>query len=340
MRADNHRAAGLASVFGLLRRELLREGAAMMRIVLALVLLLAACAPPGALSYLPGGTPGGTVQRVFVATNRNLAPSDDPGLFEQGFGEARAPRLRYAWLDVSVPAVHRAGLIEWPGQPGSGGGFVVTDEARFDRAAEFLRAVEAAKRHPQDETVVFVHGYSTNNAKAVYRLAQIAHDFQLPVPVVAFSWPSSGLRRGYVYDRDSVIYSRDALEELLVTLTEGGHNVLLVGHSMGTQLVMETLRQMSIGGRGDVLARLNGVALISPDIDEDVFLRQAARIKPFPEPFAVLVSHHDRALNLSAWLTGKPVRLTLRSASVLTPRPSPAELSPHSPIIPATVSTI
>jgi esterase/lipase superfamily enzyme len=156
--------------------------------------------------------------------------------------------------------------------------------------------------------VLFVHGYNVDNAEAVYRLAQIAHDYDAEQPVIAFSWPSAGNPRGYAYDRDSVVYSRDMLEALLVALS-ARRDVLIVAHSMGSQLTMETLRQMAIGDNGAVLKRLSGVALISPDIDEDVFRRQASRIVPFPQPFLIAVSARDRVLNLAAFLTGKPSRL-------------------------------
>ncbi len=73
--------------------------------------------------------------------------------------------------------------------------------------------------------------------------------------------------------------------------------------------MMEALRQASIAGDEKSINALRGVALISPDIDEDVFVQQALKIEPFPEPFLVLVSKMDSALSVSAWLTGKPWRL-------------------------------
>ncbi|MBV2361307.1 alpha/beta fold hydrolase [Thalassococcus sp. CAU 1522] len=285
----------------------------MLRVVLMLCLIVAVpgCAARGVLSILPGVTaPGAVIQPVFIATNRLPSQQAETGLFQQRFGETRDPTLRYARLDVSIPPGHLPGRIEWPGGqlPDPSQHFVVAQEDRLDRG-DFLRALQTAGAG-QVDVLLFVHGYNVNNAEAAYRLAQIAHDFDADLPVIAYSWPSAGSPRGYVYDRDSVIFSRDGLEELLLALTgPGGRRVLIVAHSMGSQLVMETLRQMAIGGKGTALSRLAGVALISPDIDEDVFLRQAARIQPFPQPFLLMVSSRDRILDVSAFLTGKPSRL-------------------------------
>lgn len=273
----------------------------MMRyLVLICLCFVASCAPRGAFVMASGDA--GTVQAVFVATNR-YAPD---GAGQAGLGVTRDARLRFGRVDISIPPGHKMGRIEWPGQgaPDPARHFVAVGEAEYGSEAALLEAFG-----PAPEVVLFVHGYNVNHAEAVYRLAQIAHDFDADLPVIAYSWPSAGNPRGYVHDRDSVIFSRDGLERLLEALTGDGRRVLLVGHSMGSQLVMEVLRQLSISGRGAVLDGLSGVALISPDIDNEVFVQQARRIRPFPEPFMLVTSARDRILGLSAWLSVSPVRL-------------------------------
>ena len=83
----------------------------------------------------------------------------------------------------------------------------------------------------------------------------------------------------------------------------------IVAHSMGALLTMETLRQMAIAKPGSVAREIDGVVLLSPDIDIDLFRSQARRIGKLPETFAVFLSERDRALNLSARLTGSEERL-------------------------------
>lgn len=278
---------------------------------LSVNLVLVGCAPRGAITLLPGigeDVDDAAVQTVFIASDRRLDGSGSDALIEQRFGEERNPQLRYGRIDISIPPTHVPGQIEWPGNrpPDPKQHFIARSGTRYVNQYAFLKDIP---RHEDGTVVLFVHGFNVNNAESIYRLAQIAHDYETETPVISFSWPSAGDARGYVYDRDSVIFARDDLETLLVGLARDNRKAVILAHSMGGQLVMETLRQMSISGKGDALRPIAGVALISPDIDEDVFLRQANRITPFPEPFMLMVSQRDRALGLAALITGKPSRL-------------------------------
>ncbi|MCT4557426.1 MAG: alpha/beta fold hydrolase [Pelagimonas sp.] len=286
----------------------------MTRFFIALILFVGVtgCAPRGNFSYLPLPVlQGEELQRVYVATNRAAYRYGNIELVRQQFGDRRDPVLRFGRIDISVPPAHAIGQIEWPSR-GSGDPsqhFLTRDGRVFETESEFHTALRSDAMAHSREIIVFVHGYNVNNAEALYRLAQIAHDFEAPVPVLAYSWASAGEPRGYVYDRDSVIFSRDGLEEVLTGLAQQNWKVTLIAHSMGSQLVMETLRQMSISGNRKTLRKIHGLALISPDIDEDVFVQQARRIHPIPQPFLLLVSTRDKALGLSAWLSGRPQRL-------------------------------
>ena len=119
------------------------------------------------------------------------------------------------------------------------------------------------------------------------------------IPVL-FSWPSQGNIRGYVADRDGVTYARDDLVNLLTLLdrTQRSRQVVVVGHSMGAWLVMESLRQLRLRGSHGILDRLQ-VGLLAPDIDVDVFREQMSVIGHLTSPLTVLVSRDDRALGLS-----------------------------------------
>ncbi|WP_300531014.1 alpha/beta fold hydrolase [uncultured Mameliella sp.] len=280
--------------------------------VLTICLSIAACGPRGMVSLVQGVKPevyDAAVQRVFIASNRHLEQGSPEEALHQAFGESRDPVVSYGRIDISIPPVHQPGQIEWPGndRPDPAQHFVALSGERYASQLAFLRDLPRPGGRP--DVVLFVHGFNVNNAEAVYRLAQIAHDYETDDPVISFSWPSAGDPRGYVYDRDSVIFARDDLESLLLGLAREKRRVLIIAHSMGSQLVMETLRQISISGKGRALTSIIGVALISPDIDEDVFLRQSRRIEPFPEPFMIVVSRRDRALGLAALLTGTPSRL-------------------------------
>ncbi len=110
------------------------------------------------------------------------------------------------------------------------------------------------------------------------------------------------------HDRDSALFARDGLEALLREIAAAGSNrIVLVAHSLGSSVTMEALRQLRIGGRDDVLNRISGVILMSPDLDVDLFRSQAQRVDPLPQPFVIFTSQRDRALRISAAITWSTV---------------------------------
>ncbi|WP_342071156.1 alpha/beta hydrolase [Yoonia algicola] len=264
------------------------------------ILILSGCSPRGYFEAFSPQTAPLATQTIFVATQR-----DGPSLLALSGDRVRT--LRYGRIDVSIPAEHEVGQIEWARD---GEGFGVAGAWSYPEASGFRRAIQTQPGASDDVIVVFVPGYNMTLAEATYRQAQIAHDYQMTGPQVLFAWPSAAEPLGYIYDRDSAIFARDALEGLLADLgRQQDRRILLVGHSMGGQLVTETLRQMSIGGNTALNGRLEGVVLLSPDIDVDVFQTQLDRIDPLPDPFVIVVSQRDRALRLSARLSGQTQRL-------------------------------
>ncbi|MFN3210565.1 MAG: alpha/beta hydrolase [Roseovarius sp.] len=263
---------------------------------------LVSCAPREAADYAPS-VPGAHLQRLYVATQKAL---DRTG---QTFGEERTGQMRHFRADISIPPTHRPGHVSWPkGPPDAATDFVVAGTDVYPSARAFIADVKAAR--PGQEMQVFVHGYNVTLSEGLYRLAQMREDFKVAEPSVLFAWASAGDPRGYVYDRDSVLYARDDLEELLTALTSGpGDRVTLLAHSMGAHLVMEVMRQAALKGERQLLDRISGVVLMSPDIDPDIFRRQAEAIGDLPQPFLIFVTQQDRALSLASLITGRKKRL-------------------------------
>ncbi|KZY30848.1 hypothetical protein A3731_04910 [Roseovarius sp. HI0049] len=286
--------------------------AAARRLALGLVAAaLVACSPRQAAQFAPPD-PSASIERIYVATELDL---DDLG---RQFGQTRPKGLKYLHVDVSIPPTHTPGKVEWPdGPPDAATDFVMTGSQVYRGADEMRGAMR--RRTPGTETLVFVHGYNNTFSDAVYRFAQMRADFGTTGPGLLYAWPSAGDPRGYAYDRDSVLYSRDDFGQVLEGLTrDDGERVFLLAHSMGAQLVMETLRQAALRGDRALLNRINGVVLISPDIDPDVFRVQADVIGDLPQPFLIFVSQEDRALSLAGLLTGRKPRLgTIESAEQL-----------------------
>lgn len=239
---------------------------------------------------------------IWVASQRSLAG-------------AHLPQPWHSRIDVSVPPDRVAGELAYP-RPGGDPDrqFLVSGGGRFADAGAFRRAVERdlATRAPGDRDIVlFVHGYNYSFAEGVYRTAQLAHDLQLPGVQAHFSWPSRIKPYAYAGDRDGALYSRDGLVQTIELLAgaKGRGRIVLMAHSMGGQLLMETLRQLALTGRRDLIDQIDGVVLMSPDLDLRLFRSQVRAIGPLPQPFVILSSPRDRALQLAALLSDEPVRL-------------------------------
>ncbi len=277
---------------------------------------LAACTPRGVLTLYPAAGSVGKVQTVFVSTTRQVEADGQ-------ISRKRAANASFLRYDISVPPQHEVGEVDWPrGKPDPQQDFLTTGFSRFTDGGNFTtNLAKALRTHPKGhrEVVVFVHGFNNNFAEGLYRLAQLSNDMDLQNPTVHYSWPSAGNPLGYAYDRDSALFARDGLENLLHMVRDAGADqILLVGHSMGAFLTVETLRQMSISDNAEMRRMINGVILISPDIDVDLFRQQATRIEPLPQPFVIFTSKKDRALRLAARLSGKHERLgNVQDISVL-----------------------
>lgn len=119
--------------------------------------------------------------------------------------------------------------------------------------------------------------------------------------------------------RDAITYSRDDLVHVLNTLAGQPQvgRITLFGHSMGAMLVAEALRQLRLTGQDETIERLGDVVLAAPNIDIDVFRRQMEIIGPLDPPLTLLVAPDDRALTISARLTGSRSRLGTRDVQDL-----------------------
>jgi esterase/lipase superfamily enzyme len=138
----------------------------------------------------------------------------------------------------------------------------------------------------------------------------MVHDFRSPGVSVSYAWPSAASVSSYGFDRESALFSRDGLERVLELLARSNaENLVVVGHSMGTVVVMETVRQLAIRGSDRVLDRIQAIVLIAPDIDPDLFASEVRALAPREMPIYVSVSGRDRALRVSGLLRGQEERL-------------------------------
>ena len=278
--------------------------------------LVAACSTPTGIKFTPAVSDVPyqeklTLEPVLVATTR--APFGDAD-----YSGERDAKLHLASYQVSIPETHKVGQIEWPrNKPDPKRHFAVASVDPFNSPQAFQHhlsnmAAGASDKlnHAPRSAALFVHGYNTDFSESLYRAAQLRHDFGLKMPLALYSWPSAGEPGLYIYDRDSIKTSRDQLAELInLMVSSKVDDIVLIAHSLGSELLMETLRQLAIANNGRLPAKIHSVILISPDLDIDVFNAQLNAIKVLPREFAIFASQKDRALLLSSFLAGDKNRV-------------------------------
>lgn len=275
----------------------------------SVLLLVATCGDRTPAPIVPKAQTQDETVSVFVVTNRDR---NDEGYFSN----ARSDVTSYNKTLVGIPASHEIGdAPKYSKKPNLKKHFAIASETNFGSDQEFLRALRAElqSRPPSErEVTLFVHGYYNGYSDSVFRSAQISKDFGNPGVGVAFSWPSAGHPAGYTYDRESVLFARDAMEETLYLLGQAGaRNVLVMGHSMGGLLVMEVLRQIELTRPGWASQNIETVILVSPDIAVDLFHEQLERVGKLPDQFVVITSKNDKALRFSSKLNSGTNRLGL-----------------------------
>ena len=288
--------------------------------ILVCLMILTGCAIRGDLNRVPSelssGLPSGLSSGLATATERPIFFATSRGFDALPFGTNRARNLTYGRADVSIPAAHEPGQIEWPNRnPDPAKHFLLADTASYPTSAALRQDLnrELSRRAPENRDVaIFVHGFNTRFGDGIYRIAQMGHDLELPGVSLTYSWPSAGNPLNYAYDRDSALFARAGLKQLLEDVAKSdARDIILIAHSLGSLVSMETLLTLRQTGREDVFNRIGGVILMSPDIDLDVFKSQADAIAPLPDPFIIFSSRKDRALRLMERLTGQTNRLGL-----------------------------
>jgi esterase/lipase superfamily enzyme len=161
-----------------------------------------------------------------------------------------------------------------------------------------------------EDVLVYVHGFNTTFETAALDAARLSDGIKFAGETMVFSWPSKAKLLDYVYDRESAMWSRDALEQALNELIASPTGrIHIVAHSVGTMLTLEALRQF-YADRGEAAAeRIGAVIFASPDIDIDVFKSSVSRIGPLAGKITLITSTNDRALAVSRWIAGGITRV-------------------------------
>lgn len=155
------------------------------------------------------------------------------------------------------------------------------------------------------DVLVYVHGFNESFETAALDAARLSDALKFRGDTVLFSWPSRDSVFNYLADRESAVWSRDALEATLANLitnpTVG--RVHIVAHSMGSMLTVEALRQTHASNQGN-MGRFGAIVFAAPDIDVDSFSASVRRLGGLHRQMTVIAAKDDRALAISASLAG------------------------------------
>ena len=294
--------------------RLLRNAVALVAATFVAMSLAACSTTPARFASPPETT------SIFVASLRGVS-AEDPDMV------ARRSVPVFALHEVSVPPARPLGQVS-------------RDRIGHDPRIDFIdfgprpfaseKAMMSALNAKAEalgapgQVLVFVHGFSNSFDHGLKRIAEIDTDYTAPIAKLLFDWPTDDELLDYGHDLDSARFSRDALEQVIEALGRNGFNrIVLIGYSMGADIVLETLRQMRIGGKDKALSKIGGVAFVAPDVDVEVFVQDAKRIAPLPQPFVVYASPNDwplRALQRYVY-ANKPRLGTLEEVDALAGLP-------------------
>jgi esterase/lipase superfamily enzyme len=235
---------------------------------------------------------------VLVATNRKPV-SGAPA--KPWFGPERASAVSVVHAKLTPPGDGRFSLAS-----------VGLDDWRLDaiEPAPQINDLPGQSSGGRD-VLIYIHGFNQTFETAVLDAARLSDGIRFRGDTMVFSWPSKAKLLDYGYDRDSAMWSRDALEKVLDGLMASptAGRIHIVAHSIGTMLTMEALRQLYAYQGDRVADRMGAVVFAAPDIDMDVFSSSVEQIGPLARKITVLTATNDRALALSRWMAGGMTRV-------------------------------
>ncbi|MBB4041458.1 esterase/lipase superfamily enzyme [Microvirga flocculans] len=235
--------------------------------------------------------------KLLVATTR-LPVGDPPA--KPWFSSERSPDLIFAEARLTPPSDSLLGRV-------TAGGWSIAKVENMERGNAAQAFAQAAFGR---NLLLYIHGYRESFETAATSTIDLSEGIRFPGVTGLFTWPSAASTFSYVADRESAMWSRDALEDLLTAIarTPSGGRIHIVAHSMGTLLTLETLRMLRASGGESAMERIGAVVLAAPDIDIDLFARGLERLGPDAKKITVISSTNDRALAVSSRLAGGIVR--------------------------------
>jgi esterase/lipase superfamily enzyme len=267
----------------------------------------------GGCAGLASGGPRFDASAIVQSPTLLLATTRKPvggGRTKPWYGPERAPSMTVARVKLTPPddgrfSLASVGLVDWQ----------IENIEALSQVGDLIPTTVGGR-----DVLLYVHGYNTTFETAVLDAARLSDGIKFVGDTMVFSWPSRASLLDYGYDRESALWSRDALQQVFDSLVGNqvvGH-VHIVAHSIGTMLTMEALRQLYAQQGETTVNRIGSIVFASPDIDMDGFASSVKRIGPLAGKITVVTSTADRALAVSRWIAGGITRVGAAEGAQLT----------------------
>jgi esterase/lipase superfamily enzyme len=228
-----------------------------------------------------------------VTTRRPVADGREPW-----FGGERGSRMSIARVELASPA--QAGRLSLAGV-----GLVDWQIARVEKVPRLSIGTPQPGEATRD-VLLYVHGYNQTFPNATLDAARLSDGVAFRGDTVLFSWPSRAGLFDYISDRESALWSRDALEMTLDSLLASPNigRLNIVAHSLGSMVTIEALRQIYVRHGDAVLDKIGAIVFASPDLDIDNFAASVRRMPNLVPKMTIVTAVDDRALAVASRLAG------------------------------------
>ena len=188
--------------------------------------------------------------------------------------------------DLRAPVPQYAGLIN--------------GQIAIYRQSAWISGLEG-QAGPDDQLVLFVHGYRVSNEEALETASKIKTAIRTNSPVVALTWPSYGKYTDYLWDEANAEWASQAEETALLAIASRFPHVVIIAHSMGNRLALSAMNLLRQHG---LASHVDHLIMASPDVDRSTLKGLFA--DGVGAKTTVYGSRRDQALSVSWRIHGYP----------------------------------
>ena len=248
---------------------------------------------------------------VLYGTNRAPVLDKDKNLI--GYSGERSDRIHYGVSNVYIPKKRKVGKIKKSLFQKLADGIIFSKDVKLrsilklseeDFCINLKMGLDSGDDEVKAEVLIYIHGYNVDFKEAAIRAAQLGVDLDINGPVAFYSWPSKGKKRKYLADEASIYASEQYIEEFLDKITSSldskNVNIYVIAHSMGNRGLLNALKNIQANKKKAL--QLKHIILAAPDVDKDVFERDASSYSYCSDNTTLYVSDKDKAVSFSRYL--------------------------------------